>query len=84
VADARSERAPARGSVADRIDIHDPKRRAAAITTLERQMREAAANLEFELAALLRDQLNELRAVDAPNVQRAGAGPPPRRARRRA
>ena len=29
-------------------------------------MREAAANLEFELAALLRDQLNDLRALGAP------------------
>jgi excinuclease ABC subunit B len=93
VADARTERAPARGRVADKIDLHDPRRRAAAITTLERQMREAAANLEFELAALLRDQVNELRAMDAPNVQRtsdsgrgretAGAAPR-RRSRRRA
>jgi excinuclease UvrABC nuclease subunit len=37
---------------------------------LEQQMREAAANLEFELAATLRDQLNELRALDQPNVAR--------------
>jgi excinuclease ABC subunit B len=73
VADARTERAPARGGVADKLDARDPKRRAAAIATLERQMREAAANLEFEMAALLRDQLNELRAMDAPNVYRPGA-----------
>jgi excinuclease ABC subunit B len=73
VADARTERPAARGSVAERIDVHDPRRRAAAIATLERQMREAAANLEFELAALLRDQLNDLRAIDAPNVQRGGS-----------
>jgi excinuclease UvrABC helicase subunit UvrB len=33
-------------------------------------MREAAANLEFELAAMLRDQVNELRALDAPDVHR--------------
>ena len=33
-------------------------------------MRQAAANLEFELAAMLRDQLNDLRAVGAPNVRR--------------
>jgi excinuclease ABC subunit B len=72
VADARIERPAARGSVADRIDVRDPSRRAAAVATLERQMREAAANLEFELAALLRDQLNDLRALDAPNVQRSG------------
>jgi excinuclease ABC subunit B len=81
VADARTERAPARGSVPETIDMRDPKRRAAAIASLERRMREAAANLEFEQAALLRDQLNELRAVDAPDVRRAGGAP---RARRRA
>jgi excinuclease ABC subunit B len=77
VADARTERAPARGSVAETIDVRDPQRRAAAIASLERRMREAAANLEFEHAALLRDQLNELRALDAPNVHRgapAGSG----------
>jgi excinuclease UvrABC helicase subunit UvrB len=33
-------------------------------------MREAAANLEFELAAMLRDQLNELKALGAPDVRR--------------
>jgi len=37
-------------------------------------MREASANLEFEEAALLRDQLNELRAMGAPNVRRGGGG----------
>jgi excinuclease ABC subunit B len=79
VADARTERAPARGRVAETIDVRDPKRRAAAIATLERRMREAAANLEFEHAALLRDQLNELRAMDAPNVRRSGTAAPARR-----
>jgi excinuclease UvrABC helicase subunit UvrB len=34
-------------------------------------MREAAANLEFELAAMLRDQLNELKALSAPDVRRS-------------
>jgi excinuclease UvrABC nuclease subunit len=43
-------------------------------------MREAAANLEFEVAALLRDQLNELKALGAPDVRRAPAA----RIRRRA
>ena len=47
----------------DRVDLRDPAKRAALIQALERQMREAAANLEFELAALLRDQLNELKAI---------------------
>ncbi len=79
VADARTER-PEPKPAADRVDLRDPAKRAAAIQALERQMREAAANLEFELAAMLRDQVNELRAASAPDVRRA----PPTRARRRA
>jgi excinuclease UvrABC helicase subunit UvrB len=55
------------------VDLHDPAKRATAITSLERQMREAAANLEFELAAMLRDQVNELKAAGAPNVRRPAA-----------
>ena len=80
VADARTERPEPRAAAARAsLDLHDPAQRAAAITALERQMREAAANLEFELAAMLRDQLNELKAVGAPDVRRA-----PARVRRRA
>jgi excinuclease UvrABC helicase subunit UvrB len=63
------------------MDLHDPAKRAAMIQGLERQMREAAANLEFELAAMLRDQVNELRAVSAPDVRRPAL---PARSRRRA
>ncbi len=74
VADARTEKPEPKGSLQDRVDLHDPARRAAAIQTLERKMREAAANLEFEVAALLRDQLNDLRALGAPDVQRGGVG----------
>ena len=70
VADARTERPPPRKAGSKPLDLHNPEQRAAAIAALEKQMRQAAANLEFELAALLRDQLNELRAVDAPNVHR--------------
>ncbi len=70
VADARTERPEAKVSVQDRIDLRDPSKREAAIKALERQMREAAANLEFELAAMLRDQLNELKAMSAPDVRR--------------
>jgi excinuclease ABC subunit B len=81
VADARTERPEPRMAVQDRVDLHDPAKRAAMIQGLERQMREAAANLEFELAAMLRDQVNELRAVSAPDVRRP---PLPARARRRA
>jgi excinuclease UvrABC helicase subunit UvrB len=37
--------------------------REALIATLEQQMREAAAELDFELAAQLRDQIFELKAA---------------------
>jgi excinuclease ABC subunit B len=71
VADARTERPePKKVALQERLDLRDPAKRAATIATLERQMREAAANLEFELAALLRDQLNELKALGAPEVRR--------------
>jgi excinuclease ABC subunit B len=75
VADARTEKPEPRGALTDRVDLHDPARRAAMIQALERQMREAAANLEFELAAMLRDQVNDLKALAAPDVRR---GPAPR------
>ncbi len=79
VADARTER-PEPKSAEARVDLHDPAKRAAAIQMLERQMRQAAANLEFELAAMLRDQLNDLRAASAPDVARGA----PAKTRRRA
>src|SRR5690606_11509979 len=44
---------------------------AAAITALEKEMREAAANLEFERAASLRDRLRRLRSPD-PDVTSRG------------
>jgi len=71
VADARTERPAPQKAIRERVDLHDPAQRAAMITTLEKQMREAAANLEFEVAALLRDQLNELKAIGAPDVRRS-------------
>ncbi len=64
-------------------DLHDPVRRAAAIAALERQMRDAAANLEYEVAALLRDQILELRALGTPGAVRAESRPRQRPARRR-
>jgi excinuclease ABC subunit B len=72
VADARTERPAPMPSLQDRVDLHDPAKRAAMIQALERQMRQAAANLEFELAAMLRDQVNELKALSAPDVHRSG------------
>ncbi|MEK7381521.1 MAG: UvrB/UvrC motif-containing protein, partial [Gemmatimonadota bacterium] len=68
VADARTEK-PSRPAEKT-PDLHDPVQRAAFILALESQMREAAANLEFELAAMLRDQVNDLKSVGAPNVRR--------------
>jgi excinuclease ABC subunit B len=73
VADARMEK-PARKETGRTPDLHDPAQRAAYIQALERQMRDAASNLEFELAALLRDQINDLRAASAPDVRRTGIG----------
>ena len=73
VADARMEK-PLRKETGRAPDLHDPAQRAAYIQALEQQMREAAADLEFELAALLRDQINDLRAAGAPDVRRAGMG----------
>jgi excinuclease ABC subunit B len=68
VADARAEHpAPARELLPKHVD------RATLVQALEQQMREAAAELDFELAAQLRDQLFELKAeADA-------ARPAPRR-----
>ncbi len=78
VADARVERAiPRKEGAAP--NLHDPKQRAAYIAALERQMRDAAANLEFEVAAILRDEINDLRAADAPSVSRPQRGVQQRR-----
>ena len=74
VADARTERAEPLPPLQDRLDLRDPAKRATMITSIERQMREAAANLEFEVAALLRDQLTEIKAMGAPDVRRGPTG----------
>jgi excinuclease ABC subunit B len=73
VADARTDKVePIEAGSLVREDLHDPAARAKAIAALEQQMKEAAADLEFELAALLRDQVNDLKALGAPNVRREG------------
>jgi excinuclease ABC subunit B len=69
VADARTAK-PDKAAASEAEAARDPAKRAALIVKLERRMKEAAANLEFEEAALLRDQLNELRALGAPDVRR--------------
>jgi excinuclease ABC subunit B len=87
VADARTERpdrGESRGGKKEKIlDAHDPSQRAELMQQIERRMREAAANLEFEEAALLRDQLNDLRAMEAPDVRRGGGSMTAVRTRRR-
>jgi excinuclease ABC subunit B len=71
VADARTEKPEKRKDERlVELDFRDPAKRAQTIAVLERQMKDAAANLEFEVAAMLRDQVNELRALDAPQVAR--------------
>ena len=82
VADARTERPHGKEKSKPAPDLHDPAERAKAMRALEQQMREAAADLEFEVAAILRDELNELRALEAPDVRR-GAAPMRRPARPR-
>jgi hypothetical protein len=71
VADARTENPAKPQRPQEVVDLHDPAERAAYVAKLERRMQEAAANLEFERAALLRDELNELRAAGAPDVHRS-------------
>ncbi len=70
VADARTEKPASREEKLVPHDLHDPTRRAAALAALERQMRDAAANLEFELAATLRDQILELKSLGAAGTPR--------------
>jgi excinuclease ABC subunit B len=80
VADARAEPpAVAPEPLAKPVD------RASLVRALEQQMREAAAELDFELAAQLRDQLFDLKAAAAPRHPAAPAegaeraeGSPPR------
>src|SRR3989440_1387809 len=69
VADARVAR-PGAGAVRRPADARE---RDALITVLEQQMQAAAEELDFELAAVLRDQLLELKA-DAPLRERAQPG----------
>jgi excinuclease ABC subunit B len=62
VADARGEREEPK-KVAERVATYASEMDTAAlIELLEQQMKEAAANLDFEAAAALRDQLFEVRA----------------------
>src|SRR5687768_17734626 len=74
VADAREgreERERDKRRVAERTASYGHEDRAATVERLEREMREAAAELDFETAARLRDQLFELKAKAAGNVARS-------------
>jgi excinuclease ABC subunit B len=77
VADARIEKddaAPARGrrAVAERAPAYDAADVPKLIERLEKDMREAAAALDFEAAARLRDELFELRASQDGDRPRRG------------
>jgi len=74
VADAREgreERERNAKKVAESAASYGEEDRATTIERLEREMREAAADLDFETAARLRDQLFELKAKSAGNVARS-------------
>ena len=73
VADARTEKPVTQKASLVAADLHDPARREKAVAALEQQMREAAANLEFELAAMLRDQLLDLKAMGGSSEPRRGS-----------
>jgi excinuclease ABC subunit B len=84
VADARVERPE--GSAVSLVP-QGAEDRARVIASLEQQMRDAAAELDYELAAQLRDQLFELRAAGDPTRRTPagvarGAAPPGGRRRR--
>ena len=74
VADARSEREGRERDarkVAEATAAYGARDTVALVEQLERDMREAAANLDFETAARLRDQLFELKAKTDGNVARS-------------
>ena len=77
VADARTERPPAARTP---LVPPPPLDREQQIAVLERQMREAAAELDFELAARLRDQVFELKAAGDPSRPAAPGARTPARA----
>ncbi len=80
VADARGDGADVED---EPLDKGAPLDRESLIDVLEQQMREAAAELDFEVAAQLRDQIFELRAAGDP-VRHSPRGVDKRRRRGRA
>ncbi len=66
--------------VKQRFNVLVPKERRALIRTLEKEMLELAKDLEYERAAVLRDEINNLRELDGPGAK-SPAAPAPARAR---
>jgi excinuclease ABC subunit B len=75
VADARGEREDRGRKVAEQVATYASEMDAATlIELLESQMKEAATNLDFESAAVLRDQLLEVKAKRSGNGNGAKRG----------
>jgi excinuclease ABC subunit B len=83
VADARTERESER-TVAEPAREYDAIAPAALEKMLEEQMRAASKDMDFELAAVLRDQLFELRARGLATGKSAAQSPAKSRGRRAA
>jgi excinuclease ABC subunit B len=85
VADARNERQEREGEQAKRVaeskpGYRDPAELAKLIAEIEAEMKEAAAALDFEAAARLRDQLFELKVrTGGPVTSEGGRAAPPKR-----
>jgi excinuclease UvrABC helicase subunit UvrB len=74
VADARGERDDKSRKVAEQVATYASEMDTATlIELLESQMKEAAANLDFESAAALRDQLLEVKARGNGNAAALGS-----------
>jgi excinuclease ABC subunit B len=74
VADARGEREDKHKQVAEQVATYASEMDTATlIEVLESQMKEAAANLDFESAAALRDQLLEVKAGGNGNAAALGS-----------
>jgi excinuclease ABC subunit B len=75
VADARGDREEKGRKVAEQVATYASEMDTATlIELLESQMKEAAANLDFESAAALRDQLLEVKARGSPAAHKRGEG----------
>ncbi|MBX6333585.1 MAG: excinuclease ABC subunit UvrB, partial [Gemmatimonadaceae bacterium] len=77
VADARTDRESQPKRVAERVATYAKEMDTAALLEmLEQQMKEAAANLDFEAAAALRDQIFEIKAQRGDGNKKKSQSPP--------